>query len=78
MVRTVIIKGKEYYVITTSLEADGIICPVQIHVSVSHLSEEKKYNIQKHSNYFFNRNFKSRSKPKPVEKPVKKAWYKFW
>lgn len=79
MVRTVNIKGKEYYVITTFLEADGVEAPVQVHINMSHLSEEDKDKIKKHSNYFFNRTFKSKTKPKSVaEKPIKKAWYKFW
>ena len=80
MVRTVNIKGKEYYVITTFLEADGIEAPVQIHISLSHLNIEKREKIQKHANFFFNRTFKSRSKPpvKPVEKQDQKPWYKFW
>ena len=46
MVRTVNIKGKEYYVITTFLEADGIEAPVQIHISLSHLNIEKKEKIK--------------------------------
>jgi len=78
MVRTVNIKGKEYYVITTFMHVDGIEAPVQIHINVSHLSEEDKYKIQLHSNYFFNRIFKSKTKPQPIEQPVKKVWYKFW
>ena len=75
MVRTLIIKGKEYYIITTTLVANGVEAPVQIHVNVSGLNKEQKFMIQRHSNFFFNRIFKSVTKPKPV---VKKAWYKFW
>jgi len=79
MIRTVNIKGKEYYVITTFIQADGIEAPVQIHISLSHLKESDKIKIQKHSNYFFNRVFKSITKSKPIVQPiVKKAWYKFW
>jgi len=33
MVRTVYIKGKEYYVITTTLEAGNTSSPVQIHIN---------------------------------------------
>ena len=75
MIRTVIVKGKEYYVITTFMQIDGIEAPIQVHINVSHLNEKDKFKIQKNSNYFFNRIFKSISKPKPQ---VKKAWYKFW
>ena len=75
MTRTVIVKGKEYYVITTFMQIDGIEAPVQVHINVSHLNEEDKYKIQKNSNYFFNRIFKAIPKPKLV---VKKAWYQFW
>jgi hypothetical protein len=75
MTRTVIVKGKEYYVITTSMQVDGIEVPVQVHINVSYLNEEDKFKIQKNSNYFFNRIFKSIPKPKPQGK---KPWYKFW
>lgn len=78
MTRTVIVKGKEYYVITTSMQIDGIEAPVQIHINISHLNEEDKYKIQLHSNYFFNRIFKSKTKPQSIEQPIKKAWFKFW
>ena len=79
MTRTVYIKGREYYVITTNLVADGIDVPVQIHVSVSKLNEEDRFIIKKHANYFFNRVFKSVTKTKQPTKPeAKKAWYKFW
>ena len=72
MTRTVIIKGKEYYVITTNLVADGINVPVQIHVDVSNLKEVDKFTIQKHATYFFNRVFKSITKPKPIVQPIVK------
>jgi hypothetical protein len=76
MTRTVIVKGKEYYVITTFMQIDGIEAPIQVHINVSNLDDKAKDKIQRHSNYFFNRVFKSIQKPK--EQPVKKAWYKFW
>jgi hypothetical protein len=75
MTRTVIVKGKEYYVITTSMQIDGVEAPVQVHINVSYLDGENKIKIQRHSNFFFNRVFKSTLKPK---QPVKKSWYKFW
>jgi hypothetical protein len=73
MIRSVIIKGKEYYVVTTSIKVDGIEASVQIHINVSSLSEKDKYKIYKYANYFFNHNFTAIQKPKP-----KKPWYKFW
>jgi hypothetical protein len=76
MTRTVIVKGKEYYVITTFMQIDGIEAPVQVHINVSSLDNKAKDKIQRHSNYFFNRVFKSIQKPK--EQPIKKAWYRFW
>ncbi len=42
MTRTVIVKGKEYYVITTFIQIDGVEAPVQVHINVSHLNEEDK------------------------------------
>jgi hypothetical protein len=75
MVRTVYVKGKEYYVITTTLEAGKIISLVQIHINVSDLSTEDKVLIQKHANLLLNHTLKVPSRPKAkVEKP----WYKFW
>ena len=76
MVRTVYIKNKEYYVITTTLEAGTASSPVQIHINVSDLSAEDKILTQKHANFLFNHLFKvSLSKPQPQ---VIKPWYKFW
>ncbi len=75
MVRTVYIKGKEYYVITTTLEAGNTSSPVQIHINVSGLSAEDKILTQKHANFLFNHIFKVSSKPKPQNT---KPWYKFW
>jgi hypothetical protein len=75
MVRTVYVKGKEYYVITTTLEAGKISSPVQVHINVSGLSTEDKVLIQKHANLLLNHTLKVPSRPKSkVEKP----WYKFW
>lgn len=75
MVRSVIVKGKEYYVVTTSMNIGGIEAPVQVHINVSHLSEEDRYKVQKHANYYFNRVFKAIPKSEPK---IRKPWYKFW
>jgi hypothetical protein len=77
MVRTVYVKGKEYYVITTTLEAGKVSSPVQIHINVSELSSEDKILVQKHANLLLNHTFKVPPHPKPKSK-VKKAWYRFW
>jgi hypothetical protein len=77
MVRTVYIKGKEYYVITTTLEAEHISSLVQIHINVSGLSDEDKILTQKHANALLNRTLKIVPKQKPQTK-VEKPWYKFW
>jgi hypothetical protein len=77
MVRTVYVKGKEYYVITTTLEAGKISSPVQVHINVSDLSTEDKILVQKHANLLLNHPLKVPPKPKPKAK-VEKPWYKFW
>ena len=75
MVRTVYVKGKEYYVITTTLEAGNASPSVQIHINVSELSAEDKALVQKHANLLLNHPLKVPTRPKSkVEKP----WYKFW
>jgi hypothetical protein len=77
MVRTVYIKGKEYYVITTTLEAEHISSLVQIHINVSGLSDGDKTLTQKHANALLNRTLKIVPRPKPQNQD-KKPWYKFW
>lgn len=77
MVRTVYVKGKEYYVITTTLEAGKVSSPVQIHINVSELSTEDKILVQKHANLLLNHTLKVPPHPKPKSK-VEKPWYKFW
>jgi hypothetical protein len=77
MVRTVYIKGKEYYVITTTLEAEHISSLVQIHINVSGLSDEDRLLVQRHANALLNRTLKITPRPKPKSK-VEKPWYKFW
>jgi hypothetical protein len=75
MVRTVYVKGKEYYVITTTLEAGNASPSVQVHINVSDLSTEDKILVQKHANLLLNHTLKVPTRPKSkVEKP----WYKFW
>jgi hypothetical protein len=77
MVRTVYIKGKEYYVITTTLEAGNTSSLVQIHINTSGLSDEDRLLVQKHASLLLNRTLKivPRSKPQNQDK---KPWYKFW
>jgi hypothetical protein len=74
MIRTIFIQGKEYHVITTSIEANGVIAPVQINVNISSLDQAEKLLIQKHANLLMNKVFKiPKSKPQP-----KKPWWKIW
>ena len=77
MVRTVYIKNKEYYVITTTLEAGNATSLVQIHVNVNGLSDEDKLLTQKHANLLLNRTLKVPQRPKP-QPQSSKPWYKFW
>ena len=75
MVRTVYVKGKEYYVITTTLETGKVNPSVQIHINVSDLSTEDKILVQKHANLLLNHTLKVPTRPKAkIEKP----WYTFW
>jgi hypothetical protein len=77
MVRTVYIKNKEYYVITTTLEAGAVSSLVQIHINVNGLSPEDKLTIQKHASLLLNRTLKITPRLKPQTK-VEKPWYRFW
>ena len=77
MVRTVYVKGKEYYVITTTLETGKVSPSVQIHINVSELSVEDKILVQKHANLLLNHTLKVSLRPKPQTK-AEKPWYKFW
>ena len=74
MIRTMFVKGKEYHVITTSIEVNGIVAPVQIHINVNGLEYSEKLLIQKHANLLMNKVFKI---SKPKHQP-KKPWYQFW
>jgi hypothetical protein len=75
MTRTVYVKGKEYYVVTTTLEINGLSVPTQIHVDVSKLNKADKSSAQQLSNLLFNHSFRM---PKPKAKTSNKPWYKFW
>lgn len=77
MVRTVYIKNKEYYVITTTLEAGSTSSLVQIHINVNGLSDEDKLLVQKHASLLLNRTLKIPVRPKPQPQVIK-PWYKFW
>jgi hypothetical protein len=74
MVRTTSVNGKEYYVITTSIEAGGIKVPIQIYIDVNKLSNVDKHTICHHANLLLDHPFKvSTLQPK-----AKKPWYQFW
>jgi hypothetical protein len=74
MIRTVIIKGKEYHVITTQITAGSVEAPVQIHVDTTKLNKVEKELIKSHANLLLNRPLRL---PLPKKSP-KKPWYKFW
>jgi hypothetical protein len=74
MIRTIFVKGKEYHVITTSIDVNGIVAPVQIHINVNGLEYSEKLLVQKHANLLMNKVFKM---PKPKQQP-KKPWWKIW
>lgn len=74
MVRTTSVNGKEYYVITTSIEAGGIKAPVQMYIDVNKLSNVDKYTICRHANLLLDHPFKANTTPPKAKKP----WYQFW
>jgi len=74
MVRTTFVNGKEYYVITTSIEAGRIKAPVQMYIDVNKLSNVDKHTICRHANLLLDHPFKV-STPQPK---AKKPWYQFW
>lgn len=74
MIRTVIVKGKEYHVITTHIKAGKVEAPVQIHINTTGLNKDDKVLIQTHANLLLHHVLRL---PKPKEQS-KKPWYKFW
>lgn len=74
MVRTTFVNGKEYYVITTSIEVGGIKAPVQMYIDVNKLSNVDKHTIYRYANLLLDHPFKA-STPQPK---AKKPWYQFW
>lgn len=74
MVRTTSVNGKEYYVITTSIEAGGIKAPVQMYIDVNKLSNVDKHTICHHANLLLDHPFKINT----LQPKAKKPWYQFW
>jgi len=74
MVRTTFVNGKEYYVISTSIEGDKLNVPVQMYVDVNKLDMSDKRKVHKYATMLLDHPFKVN---KPKHK-VKKTWYKFW
>jgi len=75
MVRTTFVNGKEYYVISTSIEVDDLNVPIQMYVDVNKLDMSNKRKIHKYATILLDHPFKIN---KSKEQPVKKVWYKFW
>jgi hypothetical protein len=74
MVRTTFVNGKEYYVITTSIEAGGIKAPIQMYIDVNKLSNVDKYTIYRYANLLLDHPFKVNT----LQPKAKKPWYQFW
>ena len=71
MIRTVLNKGREYYVITTKVDVGGVNSPTQIHFETTGLSKEDKLKVYRYCILLLS------TLPTP-EVPVTKSWYKFW
>jgi len=74
MVRTTFVNGKEYYVITTSIEAGGIKAPIQMYIDINKLSNVDKYTIYRYANLLLDHPFKVNT----LQPKAKKPWYQFW
>jgi len=71
MIRTVLNKGREYYVITTKVDVGGAESSTQIHFETTGLSKEDKLKVYKYCVLLLS------TLPTP-QPPVAKSWYKFW
>ena len=71
MIRTVLTKGREYYVITTKVDVGDVESPTQIHFETTGLSASDKRKVYRYCLQLLN--------TLPIPEPaVEKAWYKFW
>jgi hypothetical protein len=71
MIRTVLNKGREYYVITTKVDVGDVLTSTQIHFETTGLSKEDKLKVYRYCILLLS------TLPTP-EVPVTKPWYKFW
>ena len=69
MIRTVLTKGREYYVITTKVDIDGVNSTTQIHFETTGLSAPDKRKVYRYCVQLLD------TLPTPI---VEKSWYKFW
>ena len=69
MIRTVLNKGREYYVITTKVDVGGLESSTQIHFETTGLSPHDKRKIYRYCVQLLD------TLPTPI---VEKSWYKFW
>ena len=71
MIRTVLNKGREYYVITTKVDVGGVESSSQIHFETTGLSKEDKLKVYRYCILLLG------TLPTP-EPTIVKPWYKFW
>ena len=70
MIRTVLTKGREYYVINSTTIVDDVEIPVQVHIETTKLSKDKKRQVYKYCTLLHDK--------LSIDVPKKKPWYKFW
>lgn len=75
MIRYAKHSGKDYIVIDSSFEVNGLSVPLHIQISVSELNENDKSIVYRTAAVAFNRHINF-SKPKITVS--KKPWWKIW
>ena len=70
MIRTVLTKGREYYVITTPTLIDGVEVSVQVHIETTKLPKDQKRQVYRYCHALCDK--------LTIELPKKNPWYKFW
>ena len=67
--------NKDYIVVDSSIELNGVSVPMQVQINITEVKSNERPKLFRIASIAFNRNLNF-DKPKP--EPVKKAWYKFW
>jgi len=75
MIRYIKNNNKDYIVIDSSFEIEGIKAPLHIQINVTDLNQESKNTIYRTAYIAFNRHINF-NKPKPQSS--KKPWWKFF